>query len=131
MAVIEASALVPQDKEEPDEPPEDEEKPRHLHVEMKGEEVFQLQWKEGQDVVDSAEVPREKVMGDKGTFSYPALGKKIKEEWAANGTHKAASDLRRDQAVLHTDNSTEFADIIAVLDAIYVTQRDLKFKDKT
>ena len=117
--------------EDEEEPPPDEEKPRHLHVEMKGEDVFQLQWKEGQDVVGSAEVPREKITGEKGAVSFPALGKKIKEEWAANGTHKGVSDLRRDQAVLHTDNSTEFAEIIAVIDAIYVTQRDLKFKEKT
>ncbi len=131
MATINASALVPQDKPDEEEPPPDEEKPRHLHVEMKGEDVFQLQWKEGQDVVGSAEVPREKITGEKGAVSFPALGKKIKEEWAANGTHKGVSDLRRDQAVLHTDNSTEFAEIIAVIDAIYVTQRDLKFKEKT
>ena len=130
MAVIEASALVPQDKPDEEEPPPDDEKPRHLHVEMKGEEVFQLRWMEGQDVVESTEVPRDKVTGETGTFSYPALGKKIQEEWATNGTHKAESDLRRDQAVLHTDNSTEFAEIIAVIDAIYVTQRDLKFKEK-
>jgi hypothetical protein len=31
-----------------------------------------------------------------------------------------------DQAVLHTDNSTQFKDVVAVIDAIYTPQRDWK-----
>jgi hypothetical protein len=56
--------------------------------------------------------------------TYPDLAKKIEEEWKSNGSHRAASDKNLDRAVLHADNSTEFAHVIAVLDAIYSPQRE-------
>ena len=51
---------------------------------------------------------------------------KITEQWTATGSHRDPSDLKRDQAVLHTDNTTKFEDIIAVIDAIYAPQRTLR-----
>ena len=57
---------------------------------------------------------------------YPDLGKKIAEEWKQNGSHRAPTDKKLDQAVLHTANSTEFADVIAVIDAIYLPKREFK-----
>ena len=42
------------------------------------------------------------------------------------GSHRDGSDLKRDQAVLHTDNTTKFEEIIAVIDAIYAPQRPLR-----
>ena len=33
--------------------------------------------------------------------------------------------------MLHTDNSTPFSDVIAVIDAIYTPQRDFSFGGKT
>jgi hypothetical protein len=70
-------------------------------------------------------------VGEGGDISYPDLAKKIVDEWTANGSHRAASDTKLDQAVLHTDNSTPFSDVIAVIDAIYTPQRDLTWSGKT
>jgi biopolymer transport protein ExbD len=126
MARINADATVP-GPPNPDKPPDDK-KPRQLHVEMKGERKFQLVWKEGTTVVNTIDVPRKKVpFGDSGDFKYPDLAEKISTEWKANGSHRAASDKKFDQAVLHTDNSTPFQDVVAVIDAIYTPQRDFAF----
>jgi hypothetical protein len=74
-------------------------------------------------VINTIDVPRKPVeMGD--DITYPDLAEKIVKEWTANGSHKAASDKKIDRAVLHTDNSTEFQHVIAVLDAIYAPERD-------
>lgn len=123
MARINADARVP-GPPKPDEPEEIKEKPKQLHVEMKGEEKFQLIWKEGNTVVNTIDVPRKEVEVNNGDVTYPDLAKKIEEEWKTNGSHRNASDKKFDRAVLHTDNSTEFVHVIAVLDAIYSPQRE-------
>src|SRR5690349_19127565 len=56
MARINADARVP-GPPKPDEPEEIKEKPKQLHVEMKGEDKFQLIWKEGNTVVNTIDVP--------------------------------------------------------------------------
>jgi biopolymer transport protein ExbD len=130
MARINADARVPGPPK--DEPPEEIKKEKQLHVEMRGERKFQLVWKEGSTVVNTIDVPRKQVpAGDSGDFKYPDLATKIQDEWKQNGSHRAPSDKKFDQAVLHTDNSTEFADVIAVIDAIYSPQRDFSFAGQT
>lgn len=129
MARINADARVPG-------PPRDDEqqepkKEKQLHVEMRGEQKFQLVWKEGSTVVNTIEVDRKQVPIGVDDYAYPELAKKIASEWQVNGTHRAASDMVLDQAVLHTDNSTQFQDIIAVIDAIYTPKRDLTLGGKT
>jgi biopolymer transport protein ExbD len=125
MARINADARVPGPPKE-DTEPEPEKKDKILHVEMKGERNFTLVWKEGSTVVNTIDVERKPVpIGSEGEFVYPDLAKKITEEWNANGSHRAPSDLVLDQAVLHTDNTTQFQDIIAVIDAVYTPKRDL------
>lgn len=121
MARIEADAKVPGPprEDEQEDPPKDKE----LHVEMRGENNFQLVWKEGSTVINTIDVPR-KPVDVSGDVTYPDLGQKIESEWKANGAHRAATDKKFDRAVLHTDNSTPFADVIAVLDAIYVPTRE-------
>lgn len=121
MARIEADAKVPgpPSPDKPDEIPKEKE----LHVEMKGERKFQLIWREGSTVVNQVDVPRKEVLAG-SDITYPDLAKKIEEEWKTTGSHRAASDKKFDRAVLHTDNSTEFAHVIAVLDAIYNPQRE-------
>ncbi len=121
MARINADARVPGPPSS--EPPENQPKEKQLHVEMRGERKFQLIWKEGNTVVNTIDVERKPVMSG-NDVRYPDLAKKITEEWKANGSHRAASDKKLDQAVLHTDNSTQFADVIAVIDAIYTPQRE-------
>jgi biopolymer transport protein ExbD len=121
MARIEADANVPGPPrpDEQVEPPKEKE----LHVEMRGDRKFQLVWKEGSTVINTIDVDR-KPVDNSGSVTYPDLGKKIDSEWKANGAHRAAADKKFDRAILHTDNSTPFADVIAVLDAIYVPQRE-------
>jgi biopolymer transport protein ExbD len=130
MARINADARVP-GPPQPDEP-KDPPKEKQLHVEMKGETKFQLVWKEGTTVVNTIDIEKKAVpVGEGGDTSYPDLAKKITEEWNANGSHRAATDTKLDQAVLHTDNSTPFAEVIAVIDAIYTPKRDYTLGGKT
>lgn len=121
MARIEADAKVPGPPQPNEEVKPDKEK--ELHVEMKGERKFTLVWKEGTTVVNTIDVDRKEVaVGDDVT--YPDLAKKIKAEWTANGSHRNPADKKFDRAVLHTDNSTEFKHVVAVLDAVYSAERD-------
>lgn len=126
MSRINADARVP-GPPDPDRELEEQKKDLTLHVEMRGEEKFQLVWKEGNTVMDTIDVPRKQVPMGTDDFGYPDLSTKITEQWGQRGSHRADSDLKRDQAVLHTDNTTKFEDIIAVIDAIYAPQRDIKF----
>jgi biopolymer transport protein ExbD len=125
MSRINADARVP-GPPDPDKELEEQKKDLTLHVEMRGEEKFQLVWKEGNTVRDTIDVPRKQVRLNDPDFSYPDLSQKITEQWTTTGSHRADSDLKRDQAVLHTDNTTKFEDIIAVIDSIYAPQRTIK-----
>jgi hypothetical protein len=126
MSRINADARVP-GPPDPDKELEEQKKDLTLHVEMRGEEKFQLVWKEGNTVMDTIDVPRKQVPMGTDDFGYPDLSAKIGEQWNQRGSHRADSDLKRDQAVLHTDNTTKFEDIIAVIDSIYTPQREIKF----
>src|SRR6478609_8971513 len=112
MARINADARVPGPPK--DEPPEEQKKEKQLNVEMKGETKFQLVWKEGNTVVNTIDVDRKAVpTGSNGDIRFPDLAKKI------------------DLAILHTDNTTPFSDVIAVIDAIYSPKRDFDFAGKS
>jgi biopolymer transport protein ExbD len=124
MSRINADARVP-GPPDPDKELEEPKKDKTLHIEMRGDSEFELVWKEGNTVIDSSNVPRKQVPLGTDDFNYPDLAAKIVEQ-AANGSHRDPSDLKRDQAVLHTDNTTKFEDIIAVIDAIYTPQRTLR-----
>ncbi len=125
MARINADARVP-GPPNPDKELE-EVKEKQLHVEMKGESNFQLVWKEGSTVVNTIDVPRKPENISENEIAYPLLAEKVTEEWNKNeARHFNASDTKVDQAVLHTDNSTPFKDVIAVIDAIYAPKRDWK-----
>lgn len=130
MARINADAKVP-GPPRPEEP--DEVKPeKELHVEMRGDRKFQLVWKEGSTVINTIDVERKQVnIGSAGDYRYPALAEKIAGEWKANGSHRAPNDKKFDRAVLHTDNTTPFSDVIAVIDAVYEPQRDFTIGSKT
>jgi biopolymer transport protein ExbD len=126
MARINANAKVP-GPPDPDKPLEEKKKDKTLHVEMKGDRKFQLVWKEGSTVVNTIDVDKKPVpVGKDGEVTYPDLAKKIVEEWGQNGSHRADTDKQVDQAVLHTENSTEFQEVIAVIDAIYAPKRQFK-----
>jgi len=120
MARVDADARVPG----PNGAPITTTKEKQLHIDMTSERKFQLVWKEGTTVVNSIDVPRKQLkVGESGDFEYPDLAEKIITEWKANGSHRASSDPRFDQAVLHTNNSTQFQDVIAVIDALHAPER--------
>jgi biopolymer transport protein ExbD len=125
MSRINADARVP-GPPDPDKELEEPKKDKTLHVEMRGDSEFELVWKEGNTVIDTINVPRKQVSLGEPDFSYPDLATKITEQWTTQHSHADPSDLKRDQAVLHTDNTTKFEDIIAVIDAIYAPQRPLR-----
>jgi biopolymer transport protein ExbD len=129
MARINADARVPGPPK--DEPPEEQKKEKQLHVEMRGERKFQLVWKEGNTVVNTIDVDRKAVpIGEKGDITFPDLAKKINDEWTANGSHRAGTDKKFDQAVLHTDNETPYVYLIGVIDAIYQAKRPYNIAGK-
>ena len=104
---------------------------RMLHVSV-GPEAVSLQWKQGSTVISASRVPRAAVEVGGGAGSatkYPDLAKRVEGEWAAQGAHRDPSDRAVDQAVLHTDDRTVFREIVAVLDAISATTRDVRFAD--
>jgi len=98
MARLNADAQVPGPPQ--DTPPDDVKKEKTLHVEMKGDRVFQLVWKEGTTVVNTIEVPKKQVAFGENEYTYPDLAKKVEDEWKQNGGHRGATDTKFDQAIL-------------------------------
>ena len=133
MSRINADAQVP-GPPRPDVEQEKVEPEKQLHVMMQSEDKFVLVWKQGSTTVDSIDVPRKDVVSHQGNVDvvrFPDLATKIESEWKAKGQHSNPSDRKLDQAILHTDNKTEFRFIIGVIDAIYQTHRDINLGPKT
>ena len=120
MSRLEADAKVP--GKQIDDISEPKEKPKDLHVEVKGERKFTLAWKQGTTVINTVDVPMVPVQrGD--DLTYPALAEKVESEWRTNGTYRSSDSPKFDRAVLHTDNSIPFEQVLAVIDAVYTPQR--------
>jgi biopolymer transport protein ExbD len=133
MARINADAQVP-GPPRPDVEQEKIEPEKQLHVMMQGEDKFVLVWKQGSTTVDSIDVPRKDVVTQQGPVEvvrFPDLAAKVESEWKAKGQHSNPTDRKLDQAILHTDNKTEFKYIIGVIDAVYQVHRDLQLGGKT
>ena len=133
MARINADAQVP-GPPRPDVEQEKTEPEKQLNIEMRDEDKFVLVWKQGSTTVDSIDVPRKDVVTQQGAVEvvrFPDLAEKIESEWKAKGQHSNPTDRKLDQAILHTDNKTEFKYIIGVIDAMYQTHRDMQLGPKT
>jgi len=133
MARINADAQVP-GPPRPDVEQEKTEPEKQLNIEMRDEDKFVLVWKQGSTTVDSIDVPRKDVVTQQGAVEvvrFPDLAEKIETEWKAKGQHSNPTDRKLDQAILHTDNKTEFKYIIGVIDAVYQTHRDMQLGPKT
>ncbi len=133
MARINADAQVP-GPPRPDVEQEKVEPEKQLHVMMQSEDKFVLVWKQGATTVDSIDVPRKDVVTNQGSVEvvrFPDLAAKVETEWKAKGQHSNPSDRKLDQAILHTDNKTEFKYIIGVIDAIYQAHREMQIGGKT
>ena len=107
-----------------------------LHVQTTDPSKFLLVWKEGTTVVSTVEVPREATRVSYGkdgktVITYPALAARIGEEWKHSGLHRAATDHKFDQAVVHTGNDMPYGEIVAVMDAIAKPKRDFAQGKKT
>lgn len=132
MARLNADAQVP-GPPRPDVEQEKVEPEKQLHVMMQGDEKFVLVWKQGSTTVDSIDVPRKDVEtheGDTDVVRFPDLAAKIESEWKAKGQHSNPTDHKLDQAILHTDNKTEFKYVVGVIDAVYQTHRDMNVGTK-
>jgi len=133
MARINADAQVP-GPPRPDVEQEKVEPEKQLHVEMRSDDKFVLVWKQGSTTVDSIDVPRKDVVTQQGSVEvvrFPDLAAKVESEWKAKGQHSNPTDRKLDQAILHTDNKTEFKYIIGVIDAVYQAHRDMQLGSKT
>jgi biopolymer transport protein ExbD len=133
MARINADAQVP-GPPRPDVEQEKTEPEKQLHIEMRDEDKFVLVWKQGSTTVDSIDVPRKDVVTQAGAVEivrFPDLADKVATEWKAKGQHSNPTDRKLDQAILHTDNKTEFKYIIGVIDAVYQTHREMQLGPKT
>jgi hypothetical protein len=133
MARINADAQVP-GPPRPDVASPNFEPEKQLHVEMHADDKFVLVWKQGSTTVDSIDVPRKDVVTEQGSTEvvrFPDLADKVDREWKAKGQHANPTDPKLDQAILHTDNKTDFKDIIGVIDAIYRPHRDMQIGSKT
>jgi hypothetical protein len=94
---------------------------RRLHVELR-DDKFRLTWKQDATVLSTSDVPRE-ARSSSVEPRYRWLAERVAEEWRANGVHRAASDAGTDRAILHAGNQTEFAELVAALDAIAEPKR--------
>lgn len=99
---------------------------RELHVEARGDNRFQLLWKENGTIINTTSVEKRRaVVGTSGDYSYPDLALQVASQWNSNGQHRSASDPKLDRAVLHIDNTAPFADIAAIIDALHAAKRPI------
>jgi biopolymer transport protein ExbD len=104
---------------------------RTLHV-MVNDGDFALVWKREGTVLSEVHVPRSAALaGSPGDAAvrYPELAQAIQKDWAQYHEHFDPNDRKQDVAVLHSDNRTPFRELVAVLDAINGTRREIKGKD--
>jgi biopolymer transport protein ExbD len=97
-------------------------KPKTLHVTVE-DSRFVLSWREGDTVLTRSEVSRAGVRNASGDTSFPTLSRALDAEWRANGSHRAASDSKRDRAVLHAPNALEYSELVGVMDALREVKR--------
>ena len=132
-AVWVTNSRMPLDAQLPGPPGPVEETPppqRTLHVTV-GENDFGLVWKLGSTVVSETHVARNavEVGGTEKVSRYPELAKAIEKEWGQLHEHSDPNDKKQDQLVLHSDDRAPFRDLVAVMDAVRETRRDLRGPD--
>jgi biopolymer transport protein ExbD len=131
-ARIDSNAEVPGPSDATHAPPPPPEK--LLHVSLKGEDTFQLAWKQGGTTVDAIDVPRKASVTRAGAIEvvrFPDLADRIEAEWKLRGGHTSPLDRRLDRAVVHADDKTEFKTLVGVLDAIYAARRTVTSPTKS
>ncbi len=118
-ARLRADAKVPG---KPDDPPGTPSKELHLAIR---DAEFEISWKQGATVLERKTIARKATQTADGTLRYVELGDALGKEWKAHGVHQSIGDPTPDRAVLHSGNATEYAEIVAVLDALHGTKRSV------
>jgi hypothetical protein len=124
MARVDADAAVPGPLSPIDDPPLAPE--AQLHVLMASPDRFMLAWKQGTTTIDSMELARTEAgsaQREAHGLRFPELAAKVESEWRSKGRHSRPTDPTFDRAVVHTGDATEFADIVAVIDAVSSPRR--------
>ena len=98
--------------------------PVSLHVTVE-ENGFALQWKQGKTLVSESRLPKQEYEVG-GGVRYTGLSEAIAKEWMEHRSHSDPADRKTDLAVLHSDDRTTFRELVAVLDAVHGTQRDMR-----
>ena len=104
----------------PSEPPGPE-----LHVHLSRGDRFVIEWRQGNVVLTEDAVPRKPAAPDDAVVRFPALAAEVTKSWEKSGVHRSPSDPRRDRAVLHAGNAALFEEIVAGMDAIQATSREV------
>lgn len=85
-----------------------------LHAFLKGDGV-RFVWRQNDVVISEREVPLDDL----------ELARAATEEWKTRGSHRVASDMKLDTAVLHVANDVPHREIIRMMDALAAPKRDL------
>ena len=78
---------------------------------------FSLEWRLGRTVLSNRDVPLEKSESAAGDLSYPALADAVRREY----TSRVAGQPGPRRAVLRANNSVEYRELVAAMDAIEAT----------
>ena len=125
MGRVEASTQVPGPPSTDPTPPVE----RRVHLSFdEGGTSFKVSVREGEQVVDSFDVPRVAVHAgskDRPLDRYPALTDALRQRFDTSGTHRAPTDPRTDSLVLHTPDEARYSEVVSVMDSIAgVTKKD-------
>jgi biopolymer transport protein ExbD len=104
-------------------------KTMHVHV---NDNEFSIVWKQGATVLSENKIPKRAMelgTGDLTAIRYPELVDAVQSEWKRSGDHRDPSDRKVDLAVLHSSDRTPFRELVAVLDAISATKREMVLED--
>lgn len=125
MARLEANANVPGQPEGTRERALPE-----LHVDLRESGHVVLEWRDGATVLDHDVVQRGSRESDE-IARLPALERALAQSWFDHGGHRAATDLRRDRAVVHASNAAPFEEIAAAMDAVASVKRPFELGTKS
>lgn len=95
-----------------------------LTVDVKPD-AFVVTWKDTKSTGRTKVIPRPPTT-DGDAIDLSALEAQVDALWGAAGLHRAATDKRFDQAILHVDNGAPYKLLVAVVDALYGPRRSMQ-----
>lgn len=88
-------------------------------------EAFVVSWRETKTTGRTKAIPRTGAT-ESEPITLTALATEISAMWEAAGLHRAATDKRFDQVILHVDNAVPYKLLVAVIDAINAPRRSVQ-----